>query len=128
MKRFHINISYLAGFLVLLGVEVIIALFVHDRFIRPYIGDVLVVAVLYCLVRAVWRNAPCLLPLWVFLFAAVVELFQLFHLAELLHLAQYRVLRIMLGSTFDVADLLCYGLGCALLFLWQFVEQHQKSV
>lgn len=127
MRRFQISAPYLAGFFALLGVEVVIALFVHDQFIRPYIGDVLVVAVIYCLVRAVWRDAPRLLPLWVFLFAALVELFQLFQLAERLHLAQYKVLSIILGSTFDLVDLLCYAVGGALLFLWQAVERRHQS-
>lgn len=29
------------AFVVLLAVEIFIALFVHDRFVRPYIGDIL---------------------------------------------------------------------------------------
>ncbi len=37
----------------LIAVEFIIGIFVHDRFIRPYFGDVLVVIVLYAIVRAV---------------------------------------------------------------------------
>jgi len=32
----------------LLLIEILIALFVHDEFIRPYVGDALVVIVLYC--------------------------------------------------------------------------------
>ncbi len=128
MKRFQICVPYLMGFCILLVIEVFIALFVHDRFIRPYIGDVLVVALIYCLVRAVWRNAPRLLPLWVFLFAALVELSQLFHLAELLGAGEHTVLRVMLGSTFDVVDLLCYAVGGVLLFVWQEIEGRHNNV
>lgn len=39
------------AFIVLLAVEIFIALFVHDSVVRPYIGDVLVVIVLYFFVR-----------------------------------------------------------------------------
>ena len=38
MKRF----SYFLIFCSLMAVEVCIALFVHDSFIRPYVGDMLV--------------------------------------------------------------------------------------
>ncbi len=39
------NKSYAALTLILFTVEVVIALFVHDHIIRPYLGDVLVVTV-----------------------------------------------------------------------------------
>ena len=38
------RMGYLAAFVILFLIEAAIALWVHDRFIRPYIGDVLVVA------------------------------------------------------------------------------------
>lgn len=126
MKRFQINPAYFIGFCALLGVEVAISLFVRDQVIRPYLGDVLVVVLLYCLIRAICRDAPRLLPLWVFLFAALVELCQLFYIVERLHLGQYKVLSTILGSTFDVVDLLCYATGAALLFLWQSIEPRRN--
>ena len=43
----HARRRYGLVFLLLLGVEIVIALFVHDRFVRPYLGDVLVVWVVY---------------------------------------------------------------------------------
>ena len=127
MKRTAFDFRYLAAFLVLLSTEVLIAVFVHDRFVRPYLGDVLVVLVLYCLVRTFWTRPHSLLPLWVFLFAALVEAAQYFHLVERLRLEENRILRIALGSTFDVADLVCYAAGAALLFGWQWVERRQRE-
>ena len=43
--------GYLAAFVILFLIEAAIALWVHDRFIRPYIGDVLVVVLVYVFVR-----------------------------------------------------------------------------
>ena len=40
-------------FMIFLVIEVLIALYVHDDFVRPYLGDVLVVVVLYFFVR-IW--------------------------------------------------------------------------
>ena len=122
-----IDVTYLAVFLLLLLTEVLIALFVHDRFVRPYVGDVLVVLVLYCLVRAVW-NRPCrLLPLWVFLFAALVECGQYLDLAERLGLDGLPVLGIALGSTFDWMDLVCYAVGAGISLVWQSAEYRRRE-
>lgn len=49
---------YALAFGLLLLLEALIAVFVHDRFVRPYLGDVLVVVLLYCLARAVGGRAP----------------------------------------------------------------------
>ena len=42
---------YAICFIGLFIVETLIALFVRDAFIRPYMGDVLVVILIYCFVR-----------------------------------------------------------------------------
>ena len=107
------RLLYAAIFCGLLAIEVCIALFVHDAFIRPYVGDMLVTLLLCCLCRIV---VPCkirLLPLFVFLFAALVELGQYFDLVALLGLADNRFLSILMGRTFSWLDLLCYAVGCA---------------
>ena len=53
-------------FLALLATEVLIALFVHDDFVRPYLGDVLVVPVIFFLLRAAFPERIKLLPLYIF--------------------------------------------------------------
>ena len=111
--------KYLMLALALLTLEGIIALYVHDRLIRPYLGDVLAVWAVYCLVRTVWPEGIRLLPLYVFLFAAVVEGSQYFHLAAVLGADRMPFLGVLLGGTFDWADLVCYGVGCLLLWMWQ---------
>lgn len=99
----------------LLMTEVLIALYVHDNFIRPYIGDVLVVVVIYCFIRIFLPEGIPLLPLYVFCFAALVEISQYFHIVELLHLENNTFFRILIGSVFDVTDIVCYGAGCLLI-------------
>lgn len=107
--------------IVLLIVEVLIALFVHDTFIRPYVGDVLVVFVVYCFVRIFIPENVKLLPLFVFLFAVVVEILQFFHIVDLLGLGGITFFRVLIGGTFDWKDILCYGVGCVLLTVWDYV-------
>ena len=110
-----IRLCYGAAALFIIFIEVLIALFVHDGFIRPYLGDVLAVFAVYFLLRAFIPRKCRLLPLFVFLFALCVEFSQLFDLAAWPLLQNSRFLRILLGSVFDTADILCYAIGCALL-------------
>lgn len=116
-RRFY----YFLAFILILAVEILIALFVHDRFVRPYIGDVLVVIVLYFLVRIFMPEGCRWLPALIFLFATGVEFLQYFRLVERLGLSDNRLLRTLLGSVFDFKDILCYGVGCMLLQIGQWV-------
>ena len=108
MKRF----SYFLIFCSLMAVEVCIALFVHDSFIRPYVGDMLVTLLLCCMARVVIPDQVRLLPLYVFLFAACVEIGQYFDVVALLGLEDNRLISIALGRTFSWLDLVCYTVGC----------------
>jgi hypothetical protein len=92
-------------------VLVVIATFVHDTFIRPFAGDVLVVIWLYFTCRAFLKTKSYQLALYVLVFAYWVEFTQYFQVVKLLGLEQYKVARIVLGSTFDPKDLLAYTVG-----------------
>lgn len=107
--------AYGIATLFLLIIEVLIALFVHDDFVRPYVGDILVVVVIYTFIR-IWVPEKCrLLPLYVFLFAAVIEVLQYFEFVKVLGWEDNRFLRVLLGSVFDVKDILCYAVGAMVL-------------
>ena len=112
------RLLHLVLFGVLLSAEVLIALFVHDGFVRPYAGDILVVAVVYFFVRIFIPEKYPWLPAAVFAFALLVELSQGFHLVERLGITN-PVLRIVLGSVYDVRDIMCYGVGCILLAAYE---------
>lgn len=115
---------YLVLTVILLAVEVLIALFVHDRIIRPYVGDMLVVVVVYTFVRIWIPDSVRLLPLYVFFFATGVEVLQYFNLVELLGVSDNRFLCILLGTSFDVKDILCYAAGCILVWVVERKVRH----
>lgn len=81
---------YAAGACILLAVEILIALFVRDSFVRPYGGDILVTVLLCCLLRAFFLFGIPYLPLGVFLFAAAVEFAQALGIASLIPIAGRR--------------------------------------
>lgn len=112
---------YAVAFLILLMVEIAIAIYVHDDFIRPYVGDVLVVGVVYFFVRIFVPDKVKLMPLYVFIFAALVEVLQYFQLISLLGLKENTFARILIGSTFDVKDLFCYFIGFIIILVLELL-------
>ena len=106
-----------AIFLTILAVEVVIALFVSDRFVRPFFGDVLAVAVVFYFWKAFldWPNK--VLAVGVLAFSWMIEVAQYFDLASRLGWGHVRVVRIVLGSTFDWLDLAAYTVGTVAVYL-----------
>lgn len=118
------RLRYGIAFLLILVLEILIALFVRDAFIRPYGGDVLVTVLLCCFCRIFFSRGSRLLPLYVFLFAAAVELGQYFGIVHLLGLSGNPFFRTLIGTTFSAADLVCYGVGCLLFSAAEAVLRH----
>jgi len=111
--------AYLLATVLIFLLELFIALFVRDNFIRPYVGDMLVVVLIYTFLRIIFPERPRLLPLYVFLFAAGVEALQGMRIVELLGLQDNRFFSVLIGTTFDWKDIVCYGVGCVMLGLWE---------
>lgn len=124
-NRFKFNRGYFLAFLAFFAVELFIALFVRDRFIRPYVGDVLVIVLLYCLFRSFLPQKNRLLPVFLFLLGVSVELAQKFNLLGALGLQNIPPLQIVFGATYDIKDIACYFAGMLLLLLW---ERHGKTI
>jgi hypothetical protein len=108
---------YAIAFALLLLVETLIALFVHDSFVRPYLGDSLAIVALYCLVRSLF--AISLLPALAgtFVFACCLELGQSLQLVDRLGLSDNRVMRVVLGTVYSPYDLLAYAGGVVLVLV-----------
>ena len=115
-----IRISYAIAALALFGIEVCIALFARDDFVRPFVGDVLVVILIHCAVRILSPAKPRLLAVYVFAFACLVEFTQYVQLLNLLGLGHIAWLRIAVGGTFDWGDVLCYAVGCGVIGLIEY--------
>jgi hypothetical protein len=99
----------------ILAFEIFIAIYAKGGFIRYYLGDVLVAAMLYAFGRAAFRLPPKALALVIFTLSLVIETAQYFKVLEILGV-QNSILRIIFGGTFDWTDFICYAIGCALAY------------
>lgn len=121
MNKMKKRVAYFVIFIFLLITEILIALYIHDDFIRPYMGDVLVVAVIYTLLRIFIPDKIKLMPLYIFIFAVAVELLQYFRIVELLGLQNNKFMSVIIGSVFDIKDIVCYGVGCIMLGIYEMI-------
>lgn len=119
MKYKKLRIAYLIAFLALLCIEILIGAFVRDAFVRPYVGDVLVVILIYCLIRIVKPTGIKLLPLYVFIFALFVELLQLIKIVDLLGIPRDSIVAIMVGTSFSFIDIICYAVGSTIANMFE---------
>ena len=91
----------------------LIALFVRDGFVRPYLGDVLAVILVYTALRAVAPLSVVTGLATALAIAFAIEIAQWFRIVDLLGLAGNPIARIVLGSYFSLEDLLAYAAGAA---------------
>lgn len=115
--RIRFNGRWFVIFLLLFLVEVLIALFVNDRFIRPYGGDIIVVILIYYFLKTFIDTKPLYLIIPTLLFAYLVEIAQYMGMVEILGVQDNVVLRTILGSSFSWGDMLCYTIGALICYL-----------
>ena len=108
---FNFKKRYFIFFIFLLLVEIGIARYVDDQFIRPYAGDYLVVILLYCFLRGFVSIRVVPAAMSVLGFSFLIETLQYFKLADKLGLPHGSFSRIMLGDYFSWTDILAYTLG-----------------
>ena len=121
---FIFRLGYFVLTLLMLIVELLIALYVHDRIIRPYIGDVLVVILIYCFCRSFLRVPVKPLAFGVLLFAFLIELLQYFQIVRVLGLQDSKIARTVIGVGFEWLDLVAYTVGFVLVLV---VEKWRKQ-
>ena len=107
----HINNTYLLISISILIVEILIALFANDTFIRPIVGDYLAVILLFYLFATFLKISKYKIALMALLISYLIEGLQYIHILELLHLDNIKILNILLGNSFSWTDMLAYTLG-----------------
>lgn len=124
---FKLRWKYLVVAILLFVVEVLIAVYVNDNFVRPYFGDFLVVILIYYFIRAFLKIPVNLLAISVLLFAYLVEVLQYFKFIKLLGLQHSRLANIILGNSFQWIDIVAYTLGILFILLIEKMASGQAK-
>lgn len=122
--KFQFNSKYFIAFIILLITEILIALFINDQIIRPYIGDLLVVILIYCFIKSFFPTPVTKTAIAVLLFACTIETLQYFDLVQKLGLQDSKAARIIIGSAFEWKDMLAYVAGICLVLM---IERKKKE-
>lgn len=125
MLRFHKK--YFIAAILLFITEVLIAIFAHDQFIRPYFGDYLVVILIYCFLRSFINASPWKVALFTLIFSYIIETLQYFNFVNLVGLQHSRLANIIIGNSFAWTDILMYTLGIITIMGIEFVYKRNSG-
>lgn len=113
------NIRYFILAVVLFITEVLIALYIHDDFIRPYFGDFLVVVLLYYIVKTFIKASAIKVAICVLVFSYTIEMLQYFKIVNLLGLQKSQLAVTVIGTSFSWHDMLAYTLGIVVVLIFE---------
>ena len=125
-NRIKLNATYFRLASLIFTVETLIALYVQDTIIRPYIGDVLVVILIYCFIKSFLEVKVLLTALFVLLFAFSIEFLQYMNIVEKLSLQNSKIARTLIGTSFSWADILTYIIGIVMVILVEYFLSKEK--
>jgi hypothetical protein len=118
------HLKYIIMFAILLIIEIFIGKFINEGFIRDYGGDILIIPLLYTFVRIFFANdskaAILYLPLGLLVLGVCAEIVQACNLIAVLGIRKNSLLGIIIGSTFDWKDILCYLAGTVSILGWNY--------
>lgn len=117
--KFQFSLKYFLISIFIFLIEVLIATKLKDVFfVRAYLGDVIVVMLLYTLIKSFFSVNNEKLILGILIFSCLLEFAQYFNIAEKLGFRKGSLMYIIIGNSFSWIDILCYGVGCLLIYLF----------
>ena len=99
--------------------------FIHDNFIRPYLGDVLIIICVYLFFRTIFLDKFKYLSLYVLILAVLIEMLQYFNIAKIIA-GDNKLVNIVLGATFDIKDIICYVIGYAIILIIEKIYRREN--
>lgn len=110
-----VNKNYIGLTSLIFTIEVLIALFVRDNFVRPYLGDVLVVILIYSFIKSFLDLPVFPVAIFVLAFSFTIEFLQYFDIVEKLGLEKSKIANVVIGTSFVWIDLLAYAAGIVVI-------------
>lgn len=124
---YHFNYKCFTATVLIFLLEILIATKLKNIFfVRAYLGDVIVVILLYTFIKSFFsiKNNQKLI-LGILIFSFLVELAQYFNIAEKSGFQPGSLMYIVIGNSFSWIDIMCYTVGC--LILWIFVKMTESK-
>ena len=121
-RLFYISVSIL-----IFVIEILIGLYASG-WVRNYLGDVLVVILIYALLRSFCTSKPSvwyILPTLILIFSFIVEFLQLWGFCDRFGITN-RLLRIIIGTGFSAADLISYTIGAIPCYISDYFILRKK--
>lgn len=125
---FRFNTRYFMFAMLLLAIEIYIGARVHDNFVRPYVGDYLVVMLMYCMLMSCCKLPVLPAAIGVLLFSYIIEWLQYLGLADKLGFTEPGLMRTVLGSYFTWTDIWAYTLGIATVVALEYSQRKKRFV
>lgn len=119
----YFKTNYFLGFTTLLLVEILIAKYATG-FLRHTVGDIIAPVVLYFLIKTFVGLSIHKTLLIVIIISFAIEFLQLSNLQQWYPKNMAYYLKIILGTSFDVGDLIAYCIGVLLVFIFE-KNRHQ---
>lgn len=127
--RVTFNYTYFLATVFIFLTEVLIATKLKNIFfVRAYLGDVIVVMLIYTFIKTFFRiedNKKLILSILIFSF--LIEFAQYFNIAEKLGFQKGSLMYIVIGNSFSWIDILCYLVGCLLLFVFVKLQKNPQT-
>ncbi|QXP59931.1 DUF2809 domain-containing protein [Olleya sp. HaHaR_3_96] len=100
----------------LLIIEIAIAYFLKDGFIRFTVGDFLASILVYCAIKSIFKMKAIQIAITALIISFTIEFAQLINLLDFLNLRTNKLASIVLGSHFSIEDLIAYALGIITIY------------
>ncbi|MCF6128836.1 DUF2809 domain-containing protein [Flavobacterium sp. AS60] len=127
INMIQFNLKYFALTISLFIIETLIALYVHDNFVRPYFGDVLVVILIYCFLKSFLNLKVTTASIFVLLFAFTIEFLQYLNIVEKLELQNSKIARTVIGTSFSWEDIISYIAGIVVVIAVEYFLRKEKA-
>ncbi|TXG38759.1 ribosomal maturation YjgA family protein [Seonamhaeicola maritimus] len=125
-----LNKTYIMLTILILTIEILIATYLKTGLIRHTFGDFLATILLYSIVRSFIKVNALKLGVSVLIFSFSIEFIQLLNILDLLNI-QNKIIRIILGTSFQFSDLMAYTLGIITIVIVDLKilknEQHKTT-
>ena len=118
--------KYIMSFIITFLLEVIIALYIKNSFIRSYFGDILIIICLYFFAKSIFDNKIKNIAIYILILGIVAETMQCFNISKYIA-GDSKVLQIVLGTTFDIKDIICYLIGYIIIVITENIVYKIKK-